>query len=67
MLLNLIKHQWSNSDNIYLYVKDTIESKHQLLINKREKVGINNKKNPKAFTNFSQTIADACKDLEDYN
>ena len=41
-LLNLIKNQQWNIDKIYLYVKDTFESKYQLLIKGREKVGIKN-------------------------
>ena len=49
VLLNLIKHQRLNTDKIYLYVKDPLESKYQLHINGREKVGIGNLKNPKAF------------------
>ena len=49
VLLNLIKHQWL----VYLYVKDQLESKYQLLINKREKVAIKKLKNPKAFMDFS--------------
>ena len=40
VLLNLIKHQWPNIDKIYSYVMDPFESKYQLPINKREKVGI---------------------------
>ena len=48
MLLNLIKHQPPDNDKIYLYVKDRFESKYQLLINEREKVGIEILKNPKA-------------------
>ena len=48
-LLNLIKHQRSNIDKIYLYVKDRFESKYQLLINEKEKVGIEILKNSKAF------------------
>ena len=39
VLLNLIKHQRTNIDKIYLYVKNPYKSKYQLLINKREKVG----------------------------
>ena len=50
VLLNLIKHQRPNTDKIYLYVKDPLESKYQLHINGKEKVGIGNLKNPKAFT-----------------
>ena len=42
VLLNLIKHQWSDIDKIYLNVKDAFESKYQLLINGGEKVGIKN-------------------------
>ena len=45
MLLNLIKHHRPDIDTIYLYVKDLFESKYQLLINGREKVGIENVKN----------------------
>ena len=36
-------------------------------INRREKVGIKNLKNPKAFTDYSQTIDDAYENLEDNN
>ena len=36
-LLNLIKHQRPDVDNIYLYIKDPFGSKYQLLINEREK------------------------------
>ena len=49
MLLNLIKNQRPYIDKIYLIVKDPFESKYQLLINRREKVGIKKLKNPKAL------------------
>ena len=49
VLLNLIKHRRPDIGKIYLYVKDPYESKCQLLINGREKVGIEILKNPKAF------------------
>ena len=55
-LLNLIKNQQPDSDNIYLYVKDPFKSKYELLIKEREKVGIKNLKNPKKFVDYSQTI-----------
>ena len=58
MLLNLIKHQRPDIDKNYLYVKDPFESKYQLLINGKEKVGIENLKSPKAFIDYSQTIDD---------
>ena len=67
MLLNLIKSQQPDIDKIYLYVKDPFKSKYQLLINGREKVGIENLKNPKAFIDYSQTIDDVYENLEDYN
>ena len=63
--MNLITHQRPDIDDIYLYIKDLLESKYQLLINKREKVGIANLK--KASTDFSQTIDDVYKNLQDHN
>ena len=56
MLLNLIKHQRLDIDKSYLYVKDPLEPKYQLLINRREKVGIKEIKNPNAFIHYSQTV-----------
>ena len=67
VLLNLIKHQQPDIDKIYLYVKGALESKYQLFINGREKVGIKNLKNPKAFIDYSQTIDDVYENLGDYN
>ena len=58
MLLNLIKNQRPYIDKIYLIFKDPFESKYQLLINRREKVGIKKLKNPKAFMGYSQIIDD---------
>ena len=49
------------------YVKDPFESKYQLLINGREKVGIKKLKNSKAFTDYSQTVNDVNENLEDCN
>ena len=40
MLLNVIKHEQAIVVKIWIYVKDPFESKYQLLINRREKVGI---------------------------
>ena len=67
VLLNLIKHQQKDINKIFLYVKDPIESKYQLLIKGREIVGIENLKNPKAFIDYSRKIDDAYENLEDYN
>ena len=63
VLLNLIKNQRPDIDKIYLYVKDPFESKYQLLINGRVKVGIKALKNPKAFIDYSQTIHDLYENL----
>ena len=51
MFLNLRKHQRPDMDKIYLYVKDPFETKYQLLIKGREKVEIENFKNPEVFNN----------------
>ena len=67
MLLNLIKHQQRDIDKIYLYDKDTFESKYQLLINGREEVGIEILKYTKVLIDYSQTIDDVYENLEDYN
>ena len=56
VLLNLIKHQQPDIDKIYLYIKDPFESRYQLLINPREKVGIKTIKSSKASLGYSQTI-----------
>ena len=52
VLLKLIKDLRPDIDKIYLYVKDLYKSKHQLLINGREKVGIKKLKNPKPFIDY---------------
>ena len=49
LLLNLIKHQRPDADKNYLYAKDAFKSKYQLLINGREKVGIEYEKNSKGI------------------
>ena len=50
-LLNLINNQ-PDIDKIYLYAKDPYEAKFQYLINKREKVGLDHFKDPKAFIEY---------------
>ena len=66
-LLKLIKHQWTDIDKIYSYIKDPHKSRYQFLINVREKLVIENLKNPKAFIDYLQTIDDVYENLEDYN
>ena len=56
VLQNIIKHQRPDVEKIHLYVKDTFESKYQFILNRREKVGIKQLENSKAFTDYLQTI-----------
>ena len=65
LLLNLIENQ-PDVDKIYLYAKDPYESKYQHLINKREAVGINRFKDPKAFIEYSNDMHDVYKNIDDY-
>ena len=62
-----LKHQRSDIDKIYLFVKEPVEPKYQLFINGREKVGIEILKNSIAFIDHSQTIDNVYENLRDYN
>ena len=65
-LLNLINNQ-PDIDKIYLYAKDPYEAKYKYLINKREKVGLDHFKDPRAFIEYSNDMQDVYKNIEDYN
>ena len=66
-LLNLINNQ-PDTVKIYLYAKDPYEKKkNQYLINKRQKVGLNQFNDPKAFMEYSNDMQDVHKNIEDYN
>ena len=65
-LLNLTNNQ-PDIDKIYLYAKDPYEAKHQYLINKREKVGLDHFKDPRAFIEYSNDMQDVYRNIEDYN
>ena len=65
-LLNLINNQ-PDIDKIYLYGKDPYEAKYQYLIKKREKVGLDHFKDPKAFMEYSNDMKDVYKNIENYN
>ena len=65
--MNLIKDQRPDVDKVWFYVKDQFESKYQLLINRREKVGVKHERIPKALVNYCQTINDVHEILEHYN
>ena len=65
-LLNLINNQ-PDIDKIYLYAKDLYEAKYQYLINKREKVGLDNFKDLRAFIEYSNDMQDVSNAIENYN
>ena len=67
ILLKLIKHQRPDIYKIHIYVKDPLESKYQLLINRTEKLGIKELRNRKSSSNYSQKVDDIYQNLEDYN
>ena len=55
-LLNLISNQ-PDIDKIYLYAKDPYEAKYQILIDKRESIGLKKHFNdPKAFIEYSNDM-----------
>ena len=66
-LLNSIQRNNNIVDKIYLYAKDLEEPKYQLLINKREKAGINFNNHPNTFIEYSNSMDDILSDIEDYN
>ena len=65
-LLNLINNQ-PDVDKVYLYAKDPYDAKYQYLINKREKLGLDHFKDPKAFIKYSNDMEDVYKNIENYN
>ena len=65
-LFSLINNEL-DIDKIYLYVKDPYKAKYQYLINKREKVRLDNFKDPRAFIKYSNDMQDVYKNIEDYN
>ena len=66
-LVNSIQIDPDIIDKIYLYTKDLEEPKYQLLINKREKAGINFNNDPTAFIEYSNSMDDILSNIEDYN
>ena len=65
-LLNLINEQ-HDGDKIYLYAKDLSEPKYEILIKKRENVGIKYLNYPNAFIQCSNTMDDVYENINDYN
>ena len=68
-LLNLIKKQNESNpiDKIYLYTKDLSEPKYQFLIEKHKNAGIKNYNDRSAFIEYSNTMDNVCKNIDDYN
>ena len=66
-LLSSIQNNNNIIDKIYLYAKDLEEPKYQLLIDKREKAGINFNNDPTAFIEYSNSMDDIFPQTEDYN
>ena len=56
-LLNLINKQ-PDIDKIYLYAKDSDEAKYQILIDKRESIGLKHFNDPKCFIEYSSEVQD---------
>ena len=67
---NILLHLINNLhpiDKIYLYAKDLHEPKYEYLIKKREKAGIKNLNDPKAFIEYSDDMDDVLDDINNYN
>ena len=65
--LDLVRHRQSDIDKIYLYAKGPYEAKHQLLIKKREDHRAKHFNDSKAFSEYSNNMADIYRNIEDYN
>ena len=66
-LLNSIQKDNNIIDKIYLYAKDLEEPKSKLLIDKREKAGINFNNDRNTFIEYSNSMDDILSDIEHYN
>ena len=66
-LLNSIQKDNNIIDKIYFYAKDLEEPKYKLLIDRREKAGINFNNDPTAFIEYSNSMDDIFPLIEDYN
>ena len=66
-LLNSIQRDNNVVDKTHLYSKDLEEPKYKLLIDKREKSGINLNNDPSAFVEHFNSMDDILSDIEDYS
>ena len=71
ILLKLMKEQDSDVLTViyktYLYAEDLNEPKYQLSIKKREDAGTKHLNDPKAFTEYSNTMDDVYNNIDNYN
>ena len=67
VLLKLIKHQQPDIDKRLFICQRSIWVKVWIAYKEREKVGIKNAKNLKAFINYSQIMGNVYKNLQHYN
>ena len=65
-LVNLINEQ-GDIDKIYLYAKDLSEPKYEYLIKNRKNTGIKHLNDGNAFIEYSSTMDDVYKNIDDYN
>ena len=65
-MLNLINEQ-KDIDKIYLYAKDLSESKYEYLIKNRKNTGIKHVNDDNTFIEYSNTMGDVYKNIDDYN
>ena len=66
-LFNSIQKDPNIIDKIYLYAKDLEEPMYKLLIDKREKVGINFNNDPTDFIKYSNSMDNILPNIEGYN
>ena len=65
-LLNLMNEQ-KDIDKVYLYAKELSEPKYEYLIKNRKNTGIKDLNNGNAFIEYSSTMDDVYKNIDDYN
>ena len=65
-MLNLINEQ-KDIDKIYLYAKDLSEPKYEYLLKNLENAGIKHADDGNAFIDYSNTMDDVYKNIDDYN
>ena len=65
-LLNLINNQ-PDIDKMYLYAKNPYAAKYQLLINKKESIGLKHFNDPKVFIKYSNDMQDVYENIDECN